>query len=322
MDWDSIWTNEDFLDFSNGEGSPYISDREWGIIKPNDNTLSDDILDYFQTDIYAMIPPNFLPMFMHYHTYFELVYILEGTCRNVSGNQKLILEKGDLLILAPGTSHAISTTDRDCRIVNIMIRTGTFVDSFFHDFYQDDVLYSFFYNVLFGYKTNTYILFHTGEDFMIRNTVIGLLEKLIPYHRYQNKFRVLSLATLFARLMDRHASSTVVYVDDSSSNEMNIALILSYIQQNFRTVTLTSLADFFGYSERHMSRILKSYTGKSYQDTILDVKMSTAAQLLKESSDSIEHISEELGFATPFSFRKCFKKHYQMTPGEYRKKLT
>jgi hypothetical protein len=148
---------------------------------------------------------------MHWHTFFELAYVLEGTCTNYSGNQRLELKKGDLLILAPGTSHGIGAFTDSCRIINVMIRTATFEETFFNKFYEDDVLFSFFKNVLYHYKKNTYILFHTGEDALL----LCLLEEIQPHHSYQEQIRISSLSLIFSRIMDKHAATAIVFGDDA-----------------------------------------------------------------------------------------------------------
>lgn len=319
-DWDTAWDTEQFNDFINAEDSPYKLDSEWKIARPYNEILSDNLLDHYHTDIYAMIPPNYLPMYMHWHTYFEIAYILEGTCVNYSGNQKLILKEGDMLILAPNTAHAISAFSDECRMINVMIRSSAFTDTFFNQFNQEDILYSFFQNVLFQYKTNTYILFQTQMDSIIKNVLFILPEEILPYHRHQTEVRTSALSLIFSRLMDQHASGAIIFSDDDTHKVHAIALILSYIQQHYCNLSLKQLSNFFGYSERHMTRILKKYTGKNYQEHVIGLKMRSAANLLKNGNKTIDEIADTLGFSTTYSFRKCFKAYYSITPGEYRKR--
>ena len=40
---------------------------------------------------------------------------------------------------------------------------------------------------------------------------------------------------------------------------------LQYIQHNYQTLTLASLAEFFHYSEPHLSTLIKQNTGKNFE---------------------------------------------------------
>lgn len=123
--WNQPWYMADFqdyTDFIHAENSPYKLDDEWKIANPKSEIFYDTLLDHYHTDIYAMIPPNYMPLLMHAHTYFELAYVLEGTYINYSGNQELTLKEGDMLILAPDTAHAISAFSGNCRMINVMIK--------------------------------------------------------------------------------------------------------------------------------------------------------------------------------------------------------
>jgi AraC-like DNA-binding protein len=90
------------------------------------------------------------------------------------------------------------------------------------------------------------------------------------------------------------------------------------MQKHCTSVTLEELSGFFGYSERHMSRILKSYTGFSYQENLNHIKMRAAVNLLGDRTKSIDQIAGLLGFSTAYSFRKSFKNFFGITPGKYR----
>lgn len=48
--------------------------------------------------------------------------------------------------------------------------------------------------------------------------------------------------------------------------------------------------------------------------------MSAACILLENSDRSISSIAEALGYSTPEQFSVTFKRQYQLTPTEYRKR--
>lgn len=68
--------------------------------------------------------------------------------------------------------------------------------------------------------------------------------------------------------------------------EKNIIFILKYIELHYATLTLPELSAFFNYSERQLTRILKNYTGKTFSTLIQDIRLSRAAELLKQPDPS------------------------------------
>lgn len=280
--------------------------------------MTDDLLNVYHTDILATSHTNFAPAFFHEHTYFEIIYVAEGTCTNYSGNKTLSLHAGDFLILAPGTRHAISSFTDTCRIINILIRSSTFEDTFFRVFSRQDILYRFFSDVLYHYKTNTYILFHTYQDSFLLTNILGLIGNHL-HHTYREKVKTAGMTLIFSYLLNRYEDTAVVFNDSDSEKKHDIALILRYMQERHQTVTLPELARFFGYSERHMTRILKIYTNESFQKNLQHIRMQFALKYLKEGTMSIEEISQKLGYATSYSFREAFKQEFDMTPKKYQK---
>lgn len=320
-DWSTPKVAADYDDFF--EKSPFGKDEAWQKMRMDyfDNYMADDVLDAYQTNVYAMIPPNYFPALWHYHTYFELVYVLSGTATNYSANGVLELHEGDLMILGLGSKHAISSYNDDCILVNIMVKNATFWEFFSNNTYENDILYNFFTNVLTHYVEDTFILFHTGDDALLRSLIISLLEKDQFYHKYSDLERESAISLLFSRLMNKYASTSELINNDSTEKNYDITMILSYMQQHYKDISLSSLSQFFGYSERQTRRLLLKFTGKGYQDNLDFIRMKEAKNLLQNTNVSIEEIAGEVGFSSVYSFRKNFKHYYGLTPSNYRKSL-
>ena len=65
---------------------------------------------------------------------------------------------------------------------------------------------------------------------------------------------------------------------------------------------------------------LNDITGMSIKEFIMDIRLKRAAQLLRESDLTISEISIMTGFANPKYFSICFKRHFELTPSEFKKK--
>ena len=320
LDWTKPRLAKEYDDFF--EGAPFDKDEGWMKMTMDtfndDNYMGDSVLDAYSTEVYAMIPPNYFPALWHYHTYFELVYVLQGTAINYMDNASYELHAGDFMILGLGSRHAISSYNDDCILVNIMVKNSTFWNIFSNNLYESDILYGFFTNVLTHYVEETFILFHTADDSFIKSLVINLLEERKYYHKYADLERRSAVSMLFARIMDKYASTAELINNDPNEKNYDITMILSYMQQHYTQISLPQLAEFFGYSERQTRRLLLKFTGKGYQENLDFIRMKEAERLLNNSDKSIEEIGSTVGFSSVYSFRKNFKNYYGITPSEYR----
>ncbi|MFD2611318.1 response regulator [Paenibacillus gansuensis] len=83
-------------------------------------------------------------------------------------------------------------------------------------------------------------------------------------------------------------------------------------------VSLKSIADHIYLHPVYLSRIYKLETGQGLSDYILQLRMEKAAHWLRNTHEKIYEIAMKLGYHNPNYFAKTFKKHFGMTPQEYR----
>ena len=67
---------------------------------------------------------RYSPAIVHSHTFFELVYIYDGTCKQTISEQTISMKTGDFCVVPPGVDHSISVFD-DSIVINIMLRRST-----------------------------------------------------------------------------------------------------------------------------------------------------------------------------------------------------
>ena len=221
------------------------------------------------------------------------------------------MNKGDLCILAPGTSHAISVFNDDSIVFNLLIKASTFEGSFFGTLRNKDILSSFFSRALYSPTSESYLLFPTGNDKIIQSLILEM----------HSEFNLsLSYTERFITLLRGYEETVIVPNPLGNSLDTNIVNIMNYISNNYKSITLKDLSVFFNYSERQMSRILKDYIGKSFINIIQDIKIQKACELLRNADISINNIIDIVGYSNTSHFYRVFKKQYNMTPVEYRNK--
>ena len=85
-------------------------------------------------------------------------------------------------------------------------------------------------------------------------------------------------------------------------------------------ISVRSIAERVYLHPVYLSKLFKSETGESLGDYIIRVKMERARWLLAHTNRKIYEITAELGYQNPQYFSKMFKKHFGVTPLEYRER--
>ncbi len=97
--------------------------------------------------------------------------------------------------------------------------------------------------------------------------------------------------------------------------------LTSYIQGNYKGVTLDDLAGKFHLSKPYLSKYIRENAGETFQDLVKNERMKRAKNLLRGTNMSIESVAEEVGYENVENFNRLFKKMFKQTPLQYRKNL-
>ncbi len=108
---------------------------------------------------------------------------------------------------------------------------------------------------------------------------------------------------------------------EKDSRSSIIRKVQEFITLNPSTASLHTISSSVYLNPSYLSKIYKLETGEGISEYILRVRMEKATTLLSQSPEKIYEISVLLGYQKPSYFIQLFKKHYGMTPQEYRNKL-
>ncbi len=98
-----------------------------------------------------------------------------------------------------------------------------------------------------------------------------------------------------------------------------IMKITQHILSNMASASLQTAAAHVNLNPVYLSRYFKSKTGTHFIDYLISVKMKRAAELLQAKENKISKISEMVGYSNEKNFSRAFKKHFGVSPNEYRK---
>ena len=95
--------------------------------------------------------------------------------------------------------------------------------------------------------------------------------------------------------------------------------VVAYINNHLdETLDLKTLANEAALSDFHFHRIFKALKGEAIGGYITRLRLEATARLLRYTALTIEEIAFNIGYETPASLSKAFKKQYGISPSEYR----
>jgi AraC family transcriptional regulator len=83
--------------------------------------------------------------------------------------------------------------------------------------------------------------------------------------------------------------------------------------------SVQELAAAAAVSPFHFHRIWRALTGETVARTILRLRLEASEELLTRSGTSVTDTAGLLGFGTPQSFARAFRRHFGITPSEHRR---
>ena len=83
-------------------------------------------------------------------------------------------------------------------------------------------------------------------------------------------------------------------------------------------VTLTETARQLGISPRHLSRLLREHTGRSFTGLLREARIERASELLATTDESLATIADLCGFCDQAYFTHVFQATRRMTPRQFR----
>lgn len=95
---------------------------------------------------------------------------------------------------------------------------------------------------------------------------------------------------------------------------------IQYIEMNYnRSITLVMASEYANVSPSYLSAMFSRKCGTTFIEYLQTYRSEIASKYLRETNLTQEEIAEQVGFGDSSYLNRCFKKHFKMSPGKYRK---
>jgi AraC-like DNA-binding protein len=251
---------------------------------------------------------------LHYHEEFELTFIehAKGARRVVGGHIETINE-WELVMVGTNLQHGWFT--HKCKSTNITEITiqwhRDLLDDQLLQRNQMSLIRNMFQQSLRG------ILFspETTQEIAPR------LKALTKRSGFDSVLELLSILHALSTSSNMRVLSDISFqaAETITYNSRRIEMVMHYLNKHFdRDITLAETARLVSMSEVAFSRFFRARTGKTFVDTLNEVRLGHASRMLIDTTQSVSEIAYRCGFNNMSNFNRIFKKKKHCTPKEFR----
>ncbi|AEG40477.1 AraC family transcriptional regulator [Lactobacillus kefiranofaciens] len=245
--------------------------------------------------IYLSKHNRFAPYPLHSHEFVEINYMLKGNCDELVEGEHIHLTQGDVLMMDIGCHHCIDQLDKNDLMINLIFNNKNIS--------------------LQNENKQKFIIFPKNED--ITNT----MDDIINEYYSGSIYRGLIIDNYFNILLAKIIRNYPMIEKKVYGNQSRLLVdLLTEISNDYQNVSLSKLADRYGYTKPYLSNLIKKLTGHTFIELRTKKRLEQAQYLLTSSNYSIAKICELVGIHNQNSFYTKFKQQYQMMPSDYRKK--
>lgn len=254
---------------------------------------------------------------LHSHEEFELNFIQHGKgTKRVVGDHIDEIDNLELVLVGPNLQHGWFTNrckSREIKEITIQFHRDLFDDKFLHR-NQMGFIRTMFERSLRG------ILFSRDTTQAIMPRLFGITKK----HGFDSVLELMSILHDLSTSRNTRTLSDVSFnnTETISYNSRRIEVIMKYLNHNFdKAVTLAEAARLAAMSEVAFSRFFKMRTGRTFVDTLTEIRLGHASRMLIETTHGITEVAYKCGFNNISNFNRIFKKKKDCTPKEFRQEF-
>ncbi|MBP5308484.1 MAG: AraC family transcriptional regulator [Clostridia bacterium] len=247
----------------------------------------------------------------HKHKFWEICLVLKGKGKHHFSSRTYDMYAGAMWLLRPNDVHKIEplpqTSSRDTAYAH-------------RDIYVEEDTMK---RILNAFDADLYYALLNAEKPLF--SVIPLqelnnIESMISYYslnesRFEFMHAVLTSHVIACAIEQNN------YLVKKDKPEWINNLLANLNKIDFMTMPIKEIVSAIGYSQEHVCREFKKYTGTTLGKYIQRIKCMYSLSLLTDKSIPIVDIANKLYFPDESNFITAFKKIYNITPGEWRKQI-
>lgn len=256
---------------------------------------------------------------LHYHPEIQLIHILEGTGDLFAGDSFISYRPGNLFLIGSNQSHVFKSDPAyfdekkhlECKTISI--------------FFHENSLGNRFFNIDETSEIRS-LLERSGRGIQFNSPIADAMGpkilNLLDLDGFERLLEILSILNQLANCEDFEylaTRNTPIPSNDQKTQKVN--KVINYIINNFsKDIKLEDVAKVANYSPSAFCHFFKQHTQKTFVEFLIELRVSNACKMLRNSDFNISQICYECGFNNVSNFNRQFKKIMGLCPSDYVKK--
>lgn len=247
----------------------------------------------------------------HPHSFFELVYVLEGSADHLLNDENIPIQRGDYFIIDTGTVHSYRNT-KNFEIVNCLFMPEYIDRALLHC----PSLGALLSNQTLRFDVPTDIrtadrIFHDSNE-VVRSLIYQMEQEYFGERTgYKEQLRCLITQILVLAVREAEASETPLHPATEAT--------IQYLQKHFREpLCLETLSHVSGYAPQYISNLFHRDTGVSIRTYLQKLRIQKAQKLLETGVSNTAELAQAVGYTDVKHFSLLFRKHTGTNPKKKR----
>ncbi|MBE5731605.1 MAG: helix-turn-helix domain-containing protein [Clostridiales bacterium] len=239
---------------------------------------------------------------LHFHSYYELFCVSEGSLKIKFENTESIIKEGETVIIAPSVLHRSFIESNNVKRYNlnfVMEKTNVKSDFDLFKILSSALVYPLYYSVDKNIET---ALKKMSECIKTNERIAFSLH----FHEIINA------------IISKHSGQVVDIIRENSESriyKIHHVINLHYMDD----ISVSDIAKMLFLSERQIRRIIKKYHSCTFSELICKMRMKAAYELLTTTDMKISEIAIRVGYNSLSGFYSAFKSEYGNLPLYVRK---
>ncbi len=252
------------------------------------------------------------------HNFWELVYADKESVVCSADGQEIVLEEGEILFHKPNERHSLRANGKTApNIFIVSFECKNEAMRFFENkrLRLNKRLLRFVYRIIEESK-KTFDLPYS--DPALKKMKLRKKPPIGGQQLIKNYLEILLIDLM--RDETEKEDSEIVFLQKNERDGYVSKRVVSYLREHIReNVGVADICKALNYNKSYLFQQFTADIGMPIMTYFTKLKMELAKKLLRESDAPVAQIADELAFESAGYFSKCFKKHVQKTPLQYRK---
>lgn len=247
----------------------------------------------------------------HWHEEMEIAYIVRNSCKHYIDGVCHQSKSGDIIVTNSNSIHNI-VPEIEGHYDNLTNAIVLFINK---GFLEENI--PNFENIYF-----TNVNKNNRED--IKNIILEFYNLSLVDEKSINTplyIKSLLLKLIYLLLEEKTENRAVVMPINIEKNILRVKGVIQHIENNYKTkMRQEDVAKKFYFSPEYFSRYFKKATGMTFTEYLTKYRLKNAVDELLKSDKTVTEIALNNGFTDDRRFILAFKKYYETTPLQFRKK--